>query len=809
MKRTGTLLALGILLAATTRAGTAYLGNNAVLSQSTRATVTANGDNHAIATADPNAASAVLDWERFNVGPGQQMTFDGRGTTFFNLVDGAAGKSQIDGIIDGTAGNVWVINPAGVAFSSTAQVDIGGLFAAAAGNISNADALRDGPALLPEFSSLEGKVEVEGSTFDADQVALLGKSVSVDGGTFKGDVNVAAASAAQVQIVVDDVGGGKVKLNLSDFAYDSSVNTIELGDLEVAGDVTTRSGGNTTLGNVRTSSGSIDVEAMNGDVIVARDVAVADGKLVLKAAGSIKGTGRIETDADHVAEFTSYIGDVKIENAENSIDGPVTAQGSNVKIVNKGNLRRGDVTATRGDVDVKSTDGFLILMDGAEITTRSGDVTMNAAKSAYVLGSVNAPSGKFSVRARDGMISLGETGGTIKVADVDLKAAENVKVVVVQDENSPKLAGLVCSGGIRAEGTEVTIAANSDLNLDRVVANDGLVRVGSRGAITIPEDAVVSARSESGKEASVDIRAEIVGEGRGDITILGQVEASDDVKLMTYNGQLTIDQKAEVISDNGTVMLGSVGVGADMVVDGNVVAAGDVTVQSGALDASSGSLKIGGTISSGAIIDVWSGETGGDITITGVLDAYGKGAMVNIATGFAKGARGNIHINGKIDATDPTDANSVVTIITGVSDGSSGDIDFGVNASVSADKVIYIGSREGNVYHGNGEIEVSGGRVDPVMLSPILKSELVQFNVNGNVGRSDYDYLSVDGLVYGYASGNAAIAAADGKDFQGGVNTRLIGERKCPIQRLLLTRTSQYIRQGNCFQADCYMPITI
>ena len=132
MKNAKTLFLILCVAIGQVLAGTSFLNNNAVLSQATRAAVSANGDSHAIATADPNAASAVLDWTKFNVGSGQQMTFNGSGTTFFNLVDGAAGKSQIDGIINGTAGNVWVINPAGVAFSSTAQIDIGGLFAAAA-----------------------------------------------------------------------------------------------------------------------------------------------------------------------------------------------------------------------------------------------------------------------------------------------------------------------------------------------------------------------------------------------------------------------------------------------------------------------------------------------------------------------------------------------------------------------------------------------------------------------------------------------------------------------------------------------------
>ena len=180
------------------QAGTPVLGGSAVLEQATRATLSANGADAATFTS--SSASAVLDWSEFNVGAGQSLTFNGSGTTFFNLVSGAAGKSQIDGLLNGS-GSVWVINPSGIAFGSGAQVNVGGLFAAAAGNLSNADALRAGTATCPAFSSFNGAVEVDGSTFTADQVALLGKTVSAV------DVSAVAESVMPAQ---DGVGGRRL-----------------------------------------------------------------------------------------------------------------------------------------------------------------------------------------------------------------------------------------------------------------------------------------------------------------------------------------------------------------------------------------------------------------------------------------------------------------------------------------------------------------------------------------------------------------------------------------------------------------------
>ena len=76
-------------------------------------------------------------------------------------------------------------------------------------------------------------MEVSGSTFTADQVALLGKSAEVSG-VFYGDIKVGTGE----RLVVEEIAGGKVDVSVADFAADPSVNTIEFGDLiAVTGDI--------------------------------------------------------------------------------------------------------------------------------------------------------------------------------------------------------------------------------------------------------------------------------------------------------------------------------------------------------------------------------------------------------------------------------------------------------------------------------------------------------------------------------------------------------------------------------------------
>ena len=80
-------------------AGTSLLGGKAVLEGLTR--VTQGATTADSVTFNSSAKVGILDWSKYNIGAGQSMTYNGAGTTFFNLVNGAAGKSQIDGMING------------------------------------------------------------------------------------------------------------------------------------------------------------------------------------------------------------------------------------------------------------------------------------------------------------------------------------------------------------------------------------------------------------------------------------------------------------------------------------------------------------------------------------------------------------------------------------------------------------------------------------------------------------------------------------------------------------------------------------
>jgi len=70
-------------------------------------------------------ANNVMNWKTFSIANGEKVQFDTN--NYLNLVRGAS-KSEIDGTLSG-GGNIYLINPNGILFGSTAQVNVGNLVA--------------------------------------------------------------------------------------------------------------------------------------------------------------------------------------------------------------------------------------------------------------------------------------------------------------------------------------------------------------------------------------------------------------------------------------------------------------------------------------------------------------------------------------------------------------------------------------------------------------------------------------------------------------------------------------------------------
>ena len=175
----------------------------------------------------------VIDWKTFNINSGYTYTFNPEGkavdgATYWNIVTGMATPSQIDGILNGNANaNVYILNPYGIAFGAGSQVNVGGIFAAAAMGMTSDDfkTIKSDPAAADWDGKIfagTGSITVDpAATISASSVTLAGNGVTLEGAV-TGPVNILSGN----ELVVDQIGPGNVSVTFD--LGDSSLVDINL-----------------------------------------------------------------------------------------------------------------------------------------------------------------------------------------------------------------------------------------------------------------------------------------------------------------------------------------------------------------------------------------------------------------------------------------------------------------------------------------------------------------------------------------------------------------------------------------------------
>ena len=340
--------------------------------------------------------SGLIDWSVLNVGNGQSLSF--QGGDFYNVVQGG-NASQIAGTLK-ASGSLWIFNPAGISFINGAQVDVGGVFSAAAAGLANHDemfkAINDSYAAYvanPEkatwdvpaasFGAAAGNVKVESGTTFNGNVSLLGRQVSVsEGATFNGDLNVTAASG---QTDVDEVSGGKVSISINDFAdVDSDINvtfeaaTGELAGrpLKVSGDLNVIADGSIYVQGAVKADGDIAFKtvAKPGSEIVVdhKQISVASGKLLQGKSVSASAAGKITVDGSVSADDGAVdLSAIELIEVFGDVSGKsVTANANRI-----GQFGMIDVSAMEGNagtVDLHAADA-LVVGSGSKTLANAGE----------------------------------------------------------------------------------------------------------------------------------------------------------------------------------------------------------------------------------------------------------------------------------------------------------------------------------------------------------------------------------------------------------------------------------------------------
>ncbi len=530
-------------------------------------------------TIQQNTQNMAIDWQSYNVQQNERVQYiqpNSRSISLNRIIGNNA--STIRGQIDAN-GQVILVNPNGIFFSSTATINVGGIMAS--GLDINPGDFMNGNYIFNEVVGTDGFVINSGiiNAATGGNVTLLGKQVKNDGMIVArlGTVNMAAGKAAVVtfdsagllgvritkEVLQNELGldpavlnsgsinadGGRILLtaSVSQDIFSSAVNT---GDMEQATSAVVNADGTFTLGGSADvlNTGTLDVSvnqpnATAGDIVMVGENVTSSG--VIKADSQNGNGGNIELHATNTTLLT--------ENSNTSARAINSGNGGTIKVLgNKVAL------IERAQVDVSGVNGGGTALIGgdrtgankqvrnAEFIYLGKDTSVNAdaiekgnggkiitfaTDTARIYGNLTARGG-----AQEGNGGFIETSGLI---GFDIQGAPNIGAV-----NGQGGEWLIDPYDISIVGSTGSTAGFED--------NNGPV-FESNATATIAVDDIYSVLNQSGGDNTVTITTGAGSAGAGNITF------NADFDYNGNGGSTLILNAANNINTNGQSIIGNNG----------------------------------------------------------------------------------------------------------------------------------------------------------------------------------------------------------------------------------------------------------
>lgn len=471
---------------------------------------------------------AIVNWQSFNVGPDEFVIFNqpSASAVVLNRVVGGA-PSGIDGSLMAN-GRVFLVNPQGILFGQSAQVDVGALVASTL-EIADNNFLEDQYVFSSEGPGEAinlGRIEAADGGF----VALISRRVT-NGGLIRAQLGeVLLASGSAVTLDIGDSG-------LVSYQIDEAA----LGELD-------------DVANLDTGQ----IIADGGRVILAASVANSLAATVVNQSGLVRAQSIGEGPAGEIL---------------------LSARGGNI------DARFGDTTTL--SEDASSGGNILIGASAVEVSEGSegvggtvrlgvvsahGDLTVSADHLLQLSGDLRAE-GNIELTSRGERFqsdTLFDRGVLVADSEIELRAGNNILIFA---ETAPSLA---------EEAPGQVYLENASL-----ITNDGRIQVILRDTNFVgARDGQVGSLSSGGR---IQISG-LVSEGGGDpgpsirSIALGEVTAGGDIAA--FAGR--ISGSGHLLSEEGTVFLGTEGSSdAEITIDGDITARSIVIGAAGGIDVGS------------------------------------------------------------------------------------------------------------------------------------------------------------------------------------------------------------------------------
>jgi filamentous hemagglutinin family protein len=619
---------------------------------------------------------AIINWQGFSIAPNERVMINqpSINAALLNRVIGAD-ASLIQGQLS-AQGQVFLINPNGVLFSNTAQVDVGSLIASTH-SISNVDFLNGNYHFTQ--NSNEGLLINQGviKVPEGGVVALIGSQVS-NQGTIESPKGTTALAAGKT-VDLDFQGDGLLAVSVSEAALNAHLENKGAILADGGRVVLTAKAAGDLVGTVLNSEGVIQAKSLverNGEIILDggdKGVTQISGKLDVsgqQAGGKINVTGKDVTLA-----------------ANANLVAQALESGKAGTIFVLGDMKNGVVNVA-GTLDASAPKKG----DGGFIETSAAQV--NVANSVKVsTQAVQGKTGGWLIDPTDFIISNGTAySNNLDTTDVTISITANDNLVI--DADITKTAG-----------TSTTLTLNA---INNITLKSG--RSISSTSISSPLNVVFKADSDaSGQGAILTETSSSINSKGGNITLgggngsisagVGFARGYDATRYsgVTINGSLNAAGGhiiANGISDLATAGLGHDIYGVTIGSTGNISTTGSGTIRltgesmhSNVNVWSTMGVNISGNVSSENGDTFVVGTAGNNNSAMGVV-IDGTSALLQ-ATGT-----GNITVNGTVgnSAVSTNSTRAVLVQNGGIVRTNSGNLSLnGVNTSTSTSAVESIG----------------------------------------------------------------------------------------------------------------------
>ena len=437
------------------------------------------------------------------------------------------------------------------------------------------------------------------------------------------------ANLSAATITADSTNG-----NISiDNAIAADINSLTTG----TGNIVFNNTGNASFGTVSTTDGSVDLEAISGDLTVATSVTAGGAKdlfLTATTSGNIVITGNVNA-AGNVVTATSA-GNI-------SGAGLVTAATADLNAVTgiTANLSAATITAdsTNGNISIDNA----IAATVNSLTTGTGDIVFNNAAGDVLFSTVTATKGSVSLDTLGGRlvtnspVFAGGTGNDISLtSDTQIVVVNSLQAADAITVTSGGALDITSTGGLFAGGDVTLMSGVQRITIaGDIVTNGGLVNFKSATTISANVSIITTGGGATG------------GSVQFDSTVTGVNNATNSLGITA--------------GSTGNVSFGGNFNGDSIKTSLNIISANNVTT---AFAINANALTVGGGVNSFS-----STGTGGTITNavafgnTGTLTLGQAGGTQTFIGGVnTTSVGGLVTLNGTIATTDSAIGLGAVTL---------------------------------------------------------------------------------------------------------------------------------------------------